>query len=127
MTERWADIEREPKGLLRIMSYVRKNGASHGPRKRYTIAGLNIFYDKVWFTGSSDLDKHRLSGSDWDVTIGLWKSAIYTDVKAMRNVVHFDNQQRWLEKVAIQNSENLRRDLTLLRMFGSEELFSGRA
>jgi hypothetical protein len=129
--KRWDDIENDPKTILRIISYIRDNAenlAEYGKndaRKLYSVSGLNIFYDKIWFTGNSNLIKFRLTGKDCNLVIGLWQSSLHFRLDSDINPIPFDKKNYWFEKITIENSENLRRDLTLLRMFGSEELFSG--
>jgi formylglycine-generating enzyme required for sulfatase activity len=125
------DRKKDHKLFLNLVEFVKDNSTkSIEARKKYALAGIQLTYEKVWFTGNFDVDKFKVSGRDWEVVIALHKGQKVMPTggrvpPALMNV-WWEGVSRPLVGIEVANREAIDRDLTLLRMFGIEHIFAGR-
>ncbi len=113
--------------LARLIEFVKNNGNVKGPRIVYSNHGTNLTYDKIWFTGDFRVDKHRVAGRDWHVVVALFDPQKLKTGEALTNgapLVIFDAVRRPMVGLEVSNRDGMERDITLLRMFGVEEIFT---
>jgi hypothetical protein len=102
--------------LVKLVNHVIRHGEVYHARKRFRVAGLPIYYDKVWFPPKGR-DSYTVAGKSWSATLHFLK-----DGKG-GNVI-LDQWRRHFDAIKIVNREAMLKDLTLLRLFGVETIFS---
>jgi len=122
---------RDSKAFIKLVEFVKNNSKKCiDARKKYELAGMILTYEKVWFTGDFNVDKFRVRGRDWEIEIALHTTYGISypptgDAPRPLPMATFEGKRRGLVGLSVSNRENMNRDLTLMRMFGVEELFSG--
>lgn len=115
---------------LRLATYILIEGKSRGARRVFDECGLVICCDEAWFPKPNEVT-YRLSAvdHDWQVDICFLKNLIRGEVAPSKGlltkVVSFQGEQRKFVRAEVTNRDGFYKALTLLRMFGPEELFSG--
>jgi hypothetical protein len=120
------DIEANPRLVLKIMFLVWTQDSTDRRKhtRRFNLAGIVLSYDRIWFTPPKVKEQHRLSGRDWNVVVSLDQPS-KDDPPHMRvGMLGQSARLRCVTNVQITGRDNFERDLTLLRMFDVEELFS---
>jgi hypothetical protein len=130
---RWDNLEDNPDLIIKLITVVRRQDKNaKAAVRKFTLAGIKLTYDRVWFSGIYDRS-HCLSGRGWNVIIRFNKAfsnrAITMGLPKL--LPHELDSAYWLDgaywrvmKVEITNRDNMVRDITLLRMFDIEEMFS---
>lgn len=115
---------------LRLASYIMNEGTSRGARRVFDECGLVICCDEAWFPKPNETT-FTLSAvdRDWEVQISFVKNLIRGELPPSKGlltkVVSFQGEQRKFVRAEVTNRDGFEKALTLLRMFGPEELFSG--
>lgn len=111
---------------LKVCEHVLKEGKG-AARKFVAPNGLSIGYDRMWFTGSTSEDGHRLIGNEWEIEMFFHKATtLHPDnLPDQPRRCRFFMEEMWFLRANVTNVEGFEKDMTLLRMFGPEELFSG--
>lgn len=115
---------------LRLATYILEEGKARGARRVFDECGLVICCDEAWFPPPG-MVTYRLSAvdHDWQVDIHFVKNEKKGQVPSTPHlstkVVTFQGEQRKFVRAEVTNRDGYDKALTLLRMFGPEELFSG--
>ena len=115
---------------LRLASFILQEGKERGARRVFDECGLVICCDEAWFPNPNETT-YRLSAEDhdWMVNIcfvkNLKKGEVPKTTGLLFDVVNFQGEQRKFIRAEVTNRDAFEKALTLLRMFGPEELFSG--
>ena len=120
---------------LRLGDHIMSSGKQRGARRAFDECGLVICCDEAWFPPEGETT-YRLSAADldWQVSINFLKNRVKGELPPDRGaggqavltrLVTFQGQQRKFVRAEVTNNPAFEKGLTLLRMFGPEELFSG--
>lgn len=115
---------------LRLAEYILNEGKARGARRVFEECGLVICCDEAWFPRENETT-YRLSAvdHDWQVDIHFVKNRKKGEVPKttglLFDIVQFQGEQRKFIRAEVTHREGFEKALTLLRMFGPEELFSG--
>ena len=115
---------------LRLATYILSEGKARGARRVFDECGLVICCDEAWFPKPNEVT-YRLSAEDhdWQVDISFVKNIAKGQMPKtphlLTRVVTFEGDQRKFVRAEVTNRDGFEKALTLLRMFGPEELFSG--
>lgn len=115
---------------LRLATYIMNEGKSRGARRVFDECGLVICCDEAWFPRPNETT-FTLSAvdRDWEVQINFVKNVVPGELPPTKGlltkVVFFQGQSRKFVRAEVTNRHGFEKALTLLRMFGPEELFSG--
>lgn len=122
--------------VLRVGDYIMTEGKQRGARRSFDECGLVICCDEAWFPNQGETT-YRLSAgdNDWDVNVVFLKNNVKGELppdrhpahggRVLSNTVFFAGQNRKFIRAEVTNQIAFDKALTLLRMFGPEELFSG--
>ena len=112
--------ESNPRPFLRLADMVRRRGKVQGARRRLSLSGITVAYDKLWFPSVANSDQYALEGRGWHLLITVSPKAD-TTIEEQTLSSRLDHSR---VTILIRNRDRMERDITLLRMFGIEELFS---
>lgn len=114
---------------LRLASYILKEGSARGARRVFEECGFVVCCDEAWFPKPNET-AYRLSAedNDWMVELCFVKNIARKMPKTphlLTRVVKFQGEDRKFVRAEVTNPPAFENALTLLRMFGPEEVFSG--
>lgn len=109
---------------LRVSSYILNDGQKRGARRAFDSCGLVICCDEVWFPKPEET-AYRLAADDrdWEVEICFANRNLPS---LLSKTVRFEGKERFFVRAEVTNPSAFENAMTLLRMFGPEEAFSGK-